>query len=95
MVKPCLVCGRLTTGSRCELHRKRPNDPRRGSGAARRRFRQAALRKTGGRCARCGSRDRVEAHHRVSLVDGGTNSAANAEALCFKCHRSALRTDVK
>jgi 5-methylcytosine-specific restriction endonuclease McrA len=90
MLRPCLTCGRLSTGSRCELHRRRPNDPRRGSGAARR-FRAAALRKTGGRCARCGSREGVEAHHRVPLADGGTNAPEQAVPLCHACHLEVTR----
>jgi 5-methylcytosine-specific restriction endonuclease McrA len=38
-------------------------------------------------CVRCGSRRRLQVHHRVPLRDGGTNELGNLELLCGRCHR--------
>ena len=74
---------------------------RRGYGAEYRRNRQAALDRTGGRCASCGRQiasrdaggrwrmDGGEVHHAVPLRDGGAASAANLVPLCIKCHKQA------
>jgi 5-methylcytosine-specific restriction endonuclease McrA len=67
----------------------------RDSGGVAATFRRRALRKTGGRCARCGSRDRVEAHHVLPLLFGGTNDPENAMPLCHECHRYSLWADAK
>jgi hypothetical protein len=45
-----------------------------------------------GRCALCGSTDRVEAHRVIALREGGSNDAeANGMALCFRHHRQLER----
>ena len=38
-------------------------------------------------CVRCGSTAGVQVHHRVALVDGGSNQLSNLELLCADCHR--------
>jgi hypothetical protein len=79
-LKPCLVCGELSRESRCERH-----VVNRGSSGKQATFRRRTLRATGGRCAACGSADRVEAHHLRPLAAGGTD-ADGGVALCWRCH---------
>lgn len=92
-LRPCLTCRRLTrSGSYCPAHTPSHVSPGRGSGSRAAAFRRATLAKTEGRCARCGSTDRVEAHHVIALADGGANDAeTNGEALCFEHHRGPGR----
>lgn len=85
MLKPCLICGRLSPRSRCALHGQ-PN--RTGAPIAerdRRPFRATTLARTGGVCARCGSREAVEAHHVRLLSEGGEPRGVGVP-LCARCH---------
>ena len=45
-------------------------------------------RRDGGRCAKCGSREKLEYDHIVPISKGGSNTARNIELLCEKCNRS-------
>jgi hypothetical protein len=45
-------------------------------------------RRDGGKCARCGSREKLEYDHIVPLSKNGSNTARNVELLCEKCNRS-------
>lgn len=45
-------------------------------------------RRDGGKCARCGSREKLEYDHIVPISKGGSNTARNIELLCEKCNRS-------
>jgi len=45
-------------------------------------------RRDGGKCARCGSRERLEYDHIVPISRGGSNTARNIELLCEQCNRS-------
>jgi len=45
-------------------------------------------RRDGGKCARCGSREKLEYDHIVPFSKGGSNTARNVELLCEKCNRS-------
>lgn len=45
-------------------------------------------RRDGGKCARCGSRERLEFDHIIPVSKGGGNTARNIELLCEKCNRS-------
>lgn len=45
-------------------------------------------RRDSGKCARCGSRERLEYDHIVPISRGGSNTARNIELLCEKCNRS-------
>jgi 5-methylcytosine-specific restriction endonuclease McrA len=68
------------------------DSPGRWTGPGAGSFRELTLAKTGGRCERCGSDDRVEAHHVIALSEGGSNDAAtNGQALCFECHKEIER----
>ncbi len=45
-------------------------------------------RRDGGKCARCGSREKLEYDHIVPISKGGSNTARNIELLCESCNRS-------
>lgn len=44
-------------------------------------------RRDDGKCAKCGSRERLEYDHIVPVSRGGANTARNIELLCEKCNR--------
>ena len=45
-------------------------------------------RRDGGKCAMCGSREKLEYDHIVPISKGGSNTARNIELLCEKHNRS-------
>lgn len=51
-----------------------------------RRARSQAMRRTRGRCHRCG-RPATVGHHRTYAAHGGPDTPANIEPLCTSCHR--------
>lgn len=42
----------------------------------------------GGKCAKCGSQERLEYDHFIPISQGGSNTARNIQLLCEKCNRS-------
>jgi TPR repeat protein len=50
--------------------------------------RREVWRRDQGRCARCGSREKLEYDHIVPVARGGSNTARNIELLCERCNRS-------
>ena len=48
----------------------------------------AVWRRDGGKCARCGSRERLEYDHIIPIALGGSNTARNIELLCEACNRA-------
>lgn len=44
-------------------------------------------RRDGGKCAQCGSRERLEYDHIVPISKGGSNTVRNIELLCEACNR--------
>jgi 5-methylcytosine-specific restriction endonuclease McrA len=80
-LKPCLDCGRLTTGSRCP-------PCRRASPYQRSSWRQTSLMVTqrDGSCVRCGSRYYLSAHHVIARNEGGSDDPSNLVSLCVRCH---------
>jgi hypothetical protein len=86
-LRPCLHCGKLIpSGSYCRAHRKTV----RGTSATQAKFRRATLSTTGGRCARCGSAEDVQAHHDLPLMLGG-HKLGPGTPLCRRCHKQAHR----
>lgn len=80
------MCGQLTTnGARC-----------RACGTFRQRrgiggwdwnaLRTAILIRDDYTCQGCGGQERLQVHHRVPLMDGGSNDPENLIALCRACH---------
>lgn len=47
----------------------------------------AVWRRDGGKCVRCGGRERLEYDHIVPLSKGGSNTVRNIELLCEECNR--------
>jgi hypothetical protein len=45
-------------------------------------------RRDQGKCARCGSREKLEYDHIVPISKGGSNTTRNIELLCESCNRS-------
>ena len=50
--------------------------------------RREVWRRDQGRCARCGSREKLEYDHIIPVSKGGSNTARNIELLCEACNRS-------
>lgn len=50
------------------------------------RIRQLVFSRYDGKCARCGSTEDLELHHRRPVIHGGTNDPANLVPLCKGCH---------
>ena len=50
-------------------------------------IRIAVWRRDGGKCARCGSREKLEYDHIVPVSKGGSNTERNIELLCERCNR--------
>lgn len=53
------------------------------------RLRKKAFSRYGERCAKCGTRKRLEIHHIKPVVRGGTDDIENLIPLCRKCHKFA------
>lgn len=47
----------------------------------------AVWRRDGGKCARCGSREKLEYDHIIPVSKGGSNTVRNVELLCESCNR--------
>ena len=80
-MKPCIDCGRLTRASRCRTcSAASPYQTANWRQVAR------AVTAAAGRCERCGSTNRLTAHHRIPRAEGGPDAAWNLETLCMSCH---------
>ena len=51
-----------------------------------RRLRAYVLFRDGGRCQKCGGKDRLEAHHVVPVSAGGLDTPSNLRTLCLFHH---------
>jgi 5-methylcytosine-specific restriction endonuclease McrA len=87
VMKPCLGCGALSTGSRCPTCTRSSYYQSSGWRTMARAFVAAA----GGRCVRCGSDRYVSAHHVIARVEDGPDHPANLEPLCASCHAKEPR----
>ncbi len=79
-LKPCIVCGVPSAGSRCPAHTYRN-----GSTRAWRTTRAKILTRDQHRCGLCGQPG-DEVDHIVRLADGGSDAASNTRTLCHDCH---------
>lgn len=78
---PALIPGRKPRCGPCDIKR-------RGTRNERTAFRAAVLARDGERCVLCGSTDRVEAGHIVSIANGGAAlDVSNGQSECFRCNR--------
>ena len=50
--------------------------------------RREVWRRDGGKCVKCGSRERLEYDHIIPVIKGGSNTARNIELLCEACNRA-------
>ncbi len=50
------------------------------------RLREQVLRRDGSRCQCCGSRSKLEVHHKEFRSQGGDDSEENLISLCASCH---------
>jgi 5-methylcytosine-specific restriction enzyme A len=80
-LKPCLGCGRITSGSRCPSCRRASP------------YQQPAWRELSrlvvardGACRECGSTHYLAAHHVIPRREGGADHPANLVALCASYH---------
>ncbi len=49
--------------------------------------RRAVWRRDGGKCSKCGSREKLEYDHIIPVSKGGSNTGRNIELLCEACNR--------
>ena len=84
-LKPCLDCGRITTGSRCRVCRRASP------------YQQHAWRSLSalvvardGACVDCGSTGPfLMADHVIPRAEGGADHPANLQTRCAGCHQRA------
>lgn len=91
-MRPCLDCGRPTSGSRCPAHqrdyeRRRGTPAERGYDKAWRALVANAISLTPW-CCECGSTDDLTGDHIVPLSKGGRSVASNVRVLCRSCNSS-------
>ena len=51
-----------------------------------RRLRSYVLARDGGRCQRCGGKEKLECHHVVPSAAGGSDTPSNLRTICVLCH---------
>jgi len=49
--------------------------------------RHEVWRRDGGKCVKCGSREKLEYDHIIPIAKGGSSTVRNIELLCEKCNR--------
>ena len=100
-VRPCIVCGALTDGTRCPDHRRPAwrssrtqgmTTAQRGYDSAWQRARRAQLR-TEPQCRGCGA-PATEVDHIIPIADGGARlDPGNLASVCTTCHRAKTLRD--
>ena len=78
--RPCVTCGRLTSGSRCPAH-----TVRNGSTRSWRNVRAQVMARDGWTCQLCGAPAQHVDHIR-RVADGGADHPANLRALRAGCN---------
>lgn len=84
-LKPCLDCGRLAKGSRCNICLTIRNQTNPYRDADWRRLSQQVTARDGA-CVRCGSARYLNAHHVIPRRHGGPDSVENLVSLRVICH---------
>jgi 5-methylcytosine-specific restriction endonuclease McrA len=84
-LKPCLDCGRLAQGFRCQICATIRNRTNPYWTPAWRRL-SAAVTAGDGACVDCGSTEQLDAHHDVARAEGGADAPENLVTLCAACH---------
>jgi predicted restriction endonuclease len=93
-LRPCIVCGALSTESRCPRHYRKRDTPGRTT-RAQMAFRQAVLARAGHRCqwhdsnGRCTETTKLAAHHLEPFRDTQSYDPADGICLCLPHHREA------
>jgi 5-methylcytosine-specific restriction endonuclease McrA len=64
------------------------DEPSQGRGAIPSSVKREVWRRDGGKCVKCGSREKLEYDHIIPISKGGSNTARNIELLCESCNRS-------
>ena len=64
------------------------DEPSQGRVAIPSSVRMEVWRRDGGKCVKCGSREKLEYDHIIPISKGGSNTARNIELLCEKCNRT-------
>lgn len=90
MKRACTVCGAVTSnGNRCTLHhRGNQGYSTNRDNTAHVRWARAVKKRDGYVCQVCGATDRLQAHHRIPLRDGGTHTLNNGITLCATHHQA-------
>ena len=88
--RPCVDCGIVVRATRCVpcargKERNRVRREQRGYDSKWRRLSQM-MRAAHPWCVKCGSTKDLTLDHIISLANGGTNDASNAQVLCRKCN---------
>ncbi len=93
-MKPCLKCGRLSSGSYCARHTPKGWRDRPSPSALDRppvKLRWQIKQRDGLRCQGCGVGEtpgkRLQVHHRRPVARGGGHDPASLVTLCDECHR--------
>ncbi len=84
-LKPCLDCGRLSHGSRCQACTRRRQQASPYQRADWRRLSRAVTARDGA-CLLCGSTHYLSAHHVIPRAHGGPDAPGNLVSLCARCH---------
>lgn len=58
-------------------------------------FKKAVLERDKNTCQDCGSKELVEAHHKLPIGKGGTWDLLNGVALCERCHLKRHRKKIR
>lgn len=57
-------------------------------------MREYVMERDGGKCSVCGGTDRLEVHHIIRRMDGGSNNPVNLTLMCQGCHDDIHSNDL-
>ena len=101
MNKICAVCGKDARGRKAKRYRegkmilcfhcsfdraKNISDMDKDKRQPMQSIKSWLVEKRGNKCERCGSTFGIVAHHKIRMMDNGTNNDDNIELLCADCH---------